>query len=639
MRKINALLLTAASNVDDRELQLILLWESNALGLDQLIKVSPEEGRVSTAVGLQACLPSLSPSLVFATTTGHVGEYQNTQLSLNRLSPNPLAGFALKEIKIAFDGGINPVLLTMQSSSQSSDDHSYVAKLHVIELSENDAANQAKPKRLSVGGVQYWTNVVDCNFDATPSCNVYEFSVIPRETGTVTVASIALLLANETQELTINATDFTDEDAKWWELRSGHAEARNSRVSNTSNILPKPPKAEIEVPGLSSNYYTNEEISLEVMLRNCEDDIISGSLQARLIGPATKTVQLRWQSESGDSSTVSSEPNDLELQPLQVVDMYSGTTKSIQIQVTGLLESVDYELELQLTYTLAADTTNSLVKTTVIDLPVVRPFEANAFFIPRPDNEQWPDFFVAPTTGMESVPTGLKQKYLVRADLASFAHEDLEIKQLELIARKLVGDATSTSSYGTLSEMEELISQPVKVPPEATRQFFFDLEIQKQVLGNRIPVSVEYAIDIHWSRSLSSSDRVNVSTLILPKFLAPMAEPRVLLQVHDSDSEDDVYMLTYTIENPSMHFLTFNISLESGDGFAFSGPKTKSISMVPISRYTIEYRILMQRNNEWIGVNLTVLDAFFGQTLRVLPASDGVRADKGHIQVWSKALR
>jgi len=84
-----------------------------------------------------------------------------------------------------------------------------------------------------------------------------------------------------------------------------------------------------------------------------------------------------------------------------------------------------------------------------------------------------------------------------------------------------------------------------------------------------------------------------------------------------------------------MHFLTFNITMDGGEGLAFSGPKMKNINLVPISRHSIQYRIYVQRTNDWTNVNLQVLDTFFGQTLKIQPASDGIRIDKqGNVQIW-----
>ena len=84
-----------------------------------------------------------------------------------------------------------------------------------------------------------------------------------------------------------------------------------------------------------------------------------------------------------------------------------------------------------------------------------------------------------------------------------------------------------------------------------------------------------------------------------------------------------------------MHFLTFNLTLESSEDYAFSGWKAASVSLVPVSRHTVMYRLLLSKTAIWTNVNLAVVDAYFGKQLRVLPAGDGVKSDKkGNISVW-----
>jgi len=110
-----------------------------------------------------------------------------------------------------------------------------------------------------------------------------------------------------------------------------------------------------------------------------------------------------------------------------------------------------------------------------------------------------------------------------------------------------------------------------------------------------------------------------------------MAEPRVMLTVSPAGLgplDIEAHKLSFTIENPSMHYLTFNVSMEASEDFAFSGPKACAISLVPISRQTLNYRILPNKKDEWIAVHMNVVDAYFGQTLRVLPGGREVKVDK-----------
>ena len=134
------------------------------------------------------------------------------------------------------------------------------------------------------------------------------------------------------------------------------------------------------------------------------------------------------------------------------------------------------------------------------------------------------------------------------------------------------------------------------------------------------------------------------------------------------------------IENASNHFLTFGVSMDTSEEFAFSGPKLSAVPVLPVSRREVEYRILPtglaglagldekeegekegkgQKSEKgkkgegkkeatkvevgasgekgyWIKPGLTVRDKYFQKVLRVIPASEGVKVDakEGGFLVW-----
>lgn len=636
LSKIDRLLLESAVHLQDHELCLLLNWELSVLLPGFKGVTPPESTPVSTALDPESMTNGLASSFTFAADTGHVGESVPVQFSVRPLSSAQLFGMRLIEVKIAFDGGINPILLKPADSDLG---HKVAEHdtLFRIELSEVSAVSSTISKRLSINGGSYWLGEADLTLNIH-GYSVYCFDVTPREAGPVSVASITMLVSNGSQEITINAANTGVDSPRWWELRNERVVEREfgmHRNVSAMNVLPKPPKVEIEIKDLSATYYTNEKIILDIQITNHEEESVHGQLFTQFIGADNGGVSLQWLQE--DIAAISSGGPDevvtsllVEIEPLE-----TGATRSLKAIAIGVIEPIDHELEIKFAYTLQSDNTTLLNKDIVVDLPVIRPFEANAFFYPRLHSDQWPDFFSSPESDSSEEPKGLKQVFKVRADIASFATDPLRVHRLELIPRRLVGGAVSKCGSGTHKQFDEAESKYVEMKNEETAQFHFDLELQKLALGNRAPVTADYAIDVHWSRTTTPDD-INISTLLLPKLLAPMSEPRVLLGVEKQENVDNVYLLTYTIENPSMHFLTFNVSFESGDGFAFSGPKSRSISLVPISRYTIDYRILMQKNKEWVNIQLNVLDAFFGQVLKVVPASDGIRVDKqGQIQIWS----
>lgn len=370
---------------------------------------------------------------------------------------------------------------------------------------------------------------------------------------------------------------------------------------------------------------------IKLDIANEEIEAVQGSFEARIISPARGNVEGRWEHDETSVHLNDGEIKEAIL-PMIVLDgLEPGATKTYSLLMSGLDESIDHEIELKVSYTLPSDPANPLMKQMTIDIPIVRPFEATTIFQPRHHAEQWPDFFAVPEGSKMNQAIGLKQSYLARTSVGCFAQETLLIRSLELRARRIVGGALFSASVGRVltsvpTDDQSIAEKGAQIQSEKTQQFVFDVELQKLILGDRSPVTLDCFVEIHWSRT--ESETINTSILPLAKFLAPMSEPRVLLRTTGTSDQLDTCLLTYTIENPSMHFLTFNITMTGGEDVAFSGPKMKTISLVPVSRYDLRYRIFTQKKKEWVKVQLDVLDAVFQQHLKIQPVSDNVRVDK-----------
>jgi hypothetical protein len=94
--------------------------------------------------------------------------------------------------------------------------------------------------------------------------------------------------------------------------------------------------------------------------------------------------------------------------------------------------------------------------------------------------------------------------------------------------------------------------------------------------------------------------------------------------------------MEYTVENPSTHFLTFNLVMEASEHFAFSGPKSMVVQLMPLSRHTVRFNLFAAKRGLWIQPQLVVIDTYFNKTLRVLPTGD-MRSDKKGVLVWIDA--
>ncbi|KEF52692.1 uncharacterized protein A1O9_11109 [Exophiala aquamarina CBS 119918] len=638
-----------AVHLQDSELSIQLLWElsSNVFeqkgGLNYNLggpdSIPSSDGQVaSVSINMDEALSPLVPRFAFSSHNVSVGTPLTCQLSLEARMGAEMPPIPLGEIKVVFEGALKPIYLVSQPSAPPPSVSSQV-ELFAIVLQDSSKLSSPASKRSSTGLVASEIAYADLTIHSGQT-RIFQFEVTPREAGELSVASITLILNRTNMRLAATTSSFEHSTTNWWEMKGGAPILRSlgqeSNAYNCIDVQPKPPKLQIHAPGLRKAYYVNETIHVEFELLNEESEDASVMVEARMISPIAGAAKAKWTySEVDDKSLHESVNGVIMLKSQDLGTIKPGHSEKVSLLVNETIVAVDHELEIVAKYRLANEPETISVKSLTVDIGVIRPFEANYEFLPRLSREPWPSFFEAPPTDIDPSTTalGLKHQYTVTANLYSFAAEPLVIEAILLTASKIVGGAVCFTSTGivhpegnaTETSTDNIISS--KIDPDQTEKFDFDLSIQKLVLGDRNIVGIDLALQIGWRRE--DSNEVNTTVLEVPKLTAPMAEPRVMLTVSPLPQEDlHIYRLDFMLENPSMHFLTFNISMDTSEKFAFSGPKSSVLSLVPMSRNTVSYRIMPSTEDAWIGVNLNVVDAYFGQTLKILPGGDGVKVDK-----------
>ena len=475
---------------------------------------------------------------------------------------------------------------------------------------------------------------------------IFNLTCIPREAGEAQLASIALLIEEEKFDLTYVITDHRSQDSYWWQqIEKGPSRRRIGKDRDTSRcrIMPKPPKIRISTPNLKNIYYTNERVALQIGIHNEEDEAVDVSAEIRLFGRPESTAKLQWldgddSSEPSASGTSSPTEGPSHFLKSTVGSMERSSDKHLTVVLADTPEAAKYSLEISAVYHLVSDIHTPIIKTITVDLSFIRPFEANYEFLPRIHSQPWPNFFSVsddligdPST---TAPGGLSQRWCLNSKLVSFALEALVIDQMTLKLLTVGGGAVCNI------EPETLVSpQTQHISPEELRESNFFLDIQKQILGDRRPSPLNFALEIVWRRASGDADSdsdLTTTILEVPRFVVPMGEPRVLASASSSSALSGLMHLEYTLENPSTHFLTFNLTMEASEQFAFSGPKTTVVQLVPLSRHTVRYNILAAKRGLWIQPQLVVMDTYFNKTLRVLPTGD-MRSDKKGVLVWVDA--
>lgn len=653
LQQIGWALQDCAVRVQDFELSIRLLWElssrvfakHSSLNYDfRALDVSTADTEtVFVAVDMDAAVSPLIPRFSFSTHNVSVGTPLTCQLSLEARMNEGMPPISLSEIKVMFEGSLKPIYLVHRIDEQHPALSSEASLVDIV-LQDSSTLSNTADKRSSTGTIASETGYAD--LIAHPGqTRIFQFQVVPREAGELSVASITLMINQEKLKFAATTSNLEDSTTNWWEVKGGRPVLRllgqESNAYNCIEVQPKPPKLQVHAPNLRKTYYVNEIIQVDFELLNEESEDASLLVEARMISPVAGAARARWASSDLDGNSVDESASGITtLKAQDLGTVKPGDKERISLVIDESIVAVDHEVEIVVKYRLANEPETVFVKSQTVDIVIIRPFEANYEFLPRLNREPWPSFFEVPQADPESsTALGLKHQYAVAANLYSFATVPIVIEAILLTASKIVGGAVCSTSTGiihregdtTKTAADDIISTTIL--PDQTEKFGFDLSVQKLVLGDRHTVGIDLALQIGWRRE--DSKEVNTTVLEVPKLVAAMAEPRVMLTVSPMPKGGlRIYKLDFMLENPSMHFLTFNISMDTSEHFAFSGPKSSVLSLVPMSRNTVTYRIMPNIENAWIGVSLNVVDAYFGQTLKILPGGEGVKTDKkGNVSI------
>lgn len=589
----------------------------------------------------------MAASLVFEKSEGNVGEPLQAQLVISSCAQQVSGPIKLSEVKLVFEGCLRPVKI--QSDQDQNPDVTTPNCISEISLREPSVSGDGTAHS-PTSGLSTLTGIADLTIGPSQT-KIFNLTCIPREAGEARLASITTRIDEEKFELAYVITDSGLHESYWWhhQTKIGASRRRIGKDRDTGRckILPKPPKIRISTPNLKDIYYTNERVALRVGIHNEEDEAADVSAEIRLFGNPESVAKLEWLDGEGTSELLTSGSSTPTEGPSHFLKRSIGalersSDEDLTVVLADTHEPAKYSLEISAVYHLVSDVQTPIIKTITVGLEFIRPFEANYEFLPRIHPQAWPNFFAVDEEmagdDSSSKPSGLIQRWCLNSKVVSFALEPLVIDRVSLKLLSLGAGAVCNI------EPEQLVSSETPhLGPEELRESNFVLDIQKLTLGDRRPTSLNFALEIVWHRRASEDDisrknegSVTTSVLEIPRFVVPMGEPRVLSSASASSSLSGLIHLEYTLENPSTHFLTFNLMMEASEQFAFSGPKTTVVQLVPLSRHTVRYNILAAKRGLWIQPQLVVVDTYFNKTLRVLPTGD-MRADKRGILVWVDA--
>lgn len=592
---------------------------------------------------------TVTACFVFEKHEGNVGEPLQAQLTISSFAHPSSAPVRLSEVKVVFEGCLRAV--KVQSVNNADADTTTPCTVSPVSLRESSISADPSAVQSPTSGLTALMGIADLTIGPSQT-KVLNFTCIPREAGEARVASFTMLIEEEKFDLTYAITDQNQHEFFWWQQTSKGASRRRvgkGRDPNRCKIRPKPPKIRITTPYLKDTYYTNERIPLTIDIHNDEEEAVDVLTEARLFGDPESMATLQWLDGERNSDKKDATENsindeaDRHFVNRSIGIMERSSKRELEIVLTDTHDASDYQLEISAVYHLVSDVQTPIIKTVTVGLSIIRPFEANYEFLPRLQPQPWPDFFHVDDEllgdGPMSEPRGLQQRWCLSAKIVSFALEPLVIDKVSVVSLGVAGGAACNIGSEMLSSPETS-----EISPEELRESHFILDVQKFILGDRRPTAVDMALEIQWRRRDPEGHRSpdeagnapTTTTLGVSRFVVPAGEPRVLASSTASDTLSGLVHIDYTLENPSTHFLTFNLTMEASEQFAFSGSKTTVVQLVPLSRHTVRYNLLAAKRGLWIQPQLIVVDTYFNKMLRVLPTED-MRTDKKGILVWVDA--
>lgn len=545
-------------------------------------------------------LSPIRPSFAFKDRETNVGEPFECQIVLEYETPEASA-VAIDVSTLQFKIGQKPIFLRHETAGDSGN-------------SSDILSNLAQPRELDDGTLEF-----NADLRVRPSQRkILSIPLIMREAQSCSVQEMSLSVETETFSLTHCFEDGAIQESRYWHAeKNGDIRSALLQHFDTRSIivLPKPPKMQVQVHGLRKNYYTDEVVHLVVELSNTETEAVNGTAVPQIIGPEGETMEFKWANSQSSEKVWS------------ISDMKASATDKGELTIQAPSEAASYTLELKLEYTLASDTSTPLSKTFSVEMAFVMPFEAKFTFGPQLHADSWPSFF-EPKTSPSEKADGILQTWKVGSQLTSLINKPLEITKLELVEHQTQGEVICTIRDSIVSEQNRLSPNGMTLTP-------FELTTQKHSLDDRRPSYLDLSLIVTWSKVDAGPTEEATTTIAVPRLTIPTSEPRVLC-IRSHSSRNDSITLEYHMENPSAHFLTFAVTMEASEEFAFSGPKYRTLSLGPLSRHCISYQLMIPDEKlEWITPNLQVMDSYYQKSLRVHPGGKGVKMnDHRELAVW-----
>lgn len=575
------------------------------------------------------------PSFVFRHEEGKAGQSCQAQLSIKSNAAPGSTPVVLESIRLQFDGSIRPILLNHEKDGDSALQDRTPASpvsVNIVTLTEGkpEASEESEQPELPNNLTQLFGT---SNLTLLPGHTaVFEVNIPLREPGEASASSVQLTVNNEAFKLTHTASVQKAGSGHVW--YSGTAKRRMARTHPQSiRVLPRPPKMEIKEVDLRDLYYTNEVITLPFDIINEEDADATAKIDITVLGE--EPPNFRLQTAAAEEGRALADGEETKLEGTSLGSIKASEASRVNLILSAAERSAAYTVTIKVSYNLLTDPATTIIQVASYRIEVASPFEANYELLPRLHSDPWPSLFdyegiQKHSAEAPNISHGLSQAWCLVTRFASFASDKLRVIDLDVE----IAPTHGVQCYA--SKRKALPLEGLEVNPKTIEEMQFDVVAKRASLDERNPMGLDVSFVIKWARLGQDTGTFNRTLLAVPRLPVFNTEPRVLASVsYNRPSEkDQVVLLALTIENASNHFLTFGLTMDPSDEFAFSGAKQTTLSLLPISRRSLTYRLLpLVKGGSWIRPSLTVRDKYFQKVLRIIP-TEGVKTDKEGFMVW-----
>ncbi|KAI9655062.1 MAG: hypothetical protein M1829_000695 [Trizodia sp. TS-e1964] len=596
-------------------------------------------------------LSNVNVNFAFKSTESNVGETLESQLVISSNAHAVSAPVIFSELMILHSGNPYGALIRHVANLEVPE---HPTKKINITLKYIYNANDPVPSHISTAPLNGPQLMGEADLSFRPGqTKIFVLSNQFREAGLIKANSITFLISNSLFDLEyIIDLEKSRSISSWWTGVGNMFQKKRLPGSsrNTIKVLPKAPKIELRFKNIGRVYYTNEPVEIQVEVTNKEDEEAEAALYAGFTSYFAELPSIYWKNWSEVPVAVETFKKEGKESPtghsIGLLQSRQMATELFSFHARS--QPAEYIIELTVLYHLLSDPETAISKIATTKITVISPFESNYDFSPLVHPDTWPNFFETQedadfesqisrqTQDRKLLATGIPQKWSFVARIQSLALDELTVAGIKVLVPAL--NSSLECSITPLGFESKTIT------PTSTREIKFIIDTQRLSLEDRHSASLDLSLQISWQRlkttaltnnliTSSSTMPLNTVTLSVPRLLLTGGEPRVLVTQSFASTPLSVIQLDYIFENPSMHFLTFEITMDASEDFAFSGPKVSSLQLVPLSRHSVRFSLLPLVFGQWIQPHLGVQDSYFNKILRPL-ASQGVAMDKKGILIW-----